>query len=519
MGFTVKTILAIILSLLRFTVSGQFDYTDLPYLAQAAVRASTGFNPLSLSNMVFWFKADDYKAQANGTALTTILDKTTNGNHATNPVSASSPTLTNNVINGKSAFHFLTTPNSFTQISNSSPFGFANNGELFAVLRSEQSPAPDFIKGSVWQMNNVGTAGTELRSLHPDASSGIFPGNNIIEGFGSRVASTAPLPWSQQASNWHIYSVSISPSNMQMRANGELFGGNDLAVTGFTNTIWIGKNTRSGTPNSYNGYISEIMCFSNVLSLQDRSNVTMYFSSQYGISTTNTSDVYTPTNFPNLVGWWDADSLTNIQANGVGVTNWSNSASLAMKWTNGTSGERPTWRSNAYNGHACLTFNASVGNRMFVNPTANTVTNPSGSSMTIISVGSVTNNGFSMFMRNSGATLDIRFRDGGINQTKLEKSSSSIVNFTAPRGMTNLTMDVIGLLSGTGQMIGACNMTNTTSSGATNLQPLSFDNIGGSPSFFLGGDVCEVLYYQTNLSIADLTKLYYTYFRPKWGLP
>lgn len=497
--------------LLSTTLSAQFDYTDIPFLAQSKLPPAV-FNVLSLSNMIFWYKADDYAAQANGTGLTTILDKSTNGNHATNPVVKTSPILTNNVLNGKSAFRFVNGSNTFIQISNTAPFGTAVSGEIVAVLKTSYPAGAT--TNSVWQMENITFPNSTVRTVHGDANT------NILDGFGSDTPAVGTLTMGQLPTSWHIYSLSVQASNMQMRWNGELIGGNDYCKSGFTNRVWIGQNEVSGSLANFDGWIADIMAFSNVLSKADRSNLLVYLGGQYSISVTNPADIYTPTNFAALTGWWDADTFAGWQPDGAKATNWTNRAAsvMTMTWTNSTDAQRADWRSNAVNGHACLTFDKSANQRYYINPIANYITNASGAAMTLISVRACTNGNASGSRHFSSTDSTDEYQSEPIagRQDKLALSTA-LNSANYPRGITNLCMDAFVLDPTGGSAHFYDNMTNG-SAGGTNLLPFQWNTIGKSFSTF-GGDLCEVVYYRTNLDFPSLVKLYYSYFRPKWGLP
>ena len=515
-----KTILCLLLT--AFSLQAQFDYTDIPFLAQAAQPTSTGFNPLSLSNMVFWFRAQDYSASPDGTFLTNILDKSTSGNHATNPASRFAPVLTNNQINGRSAFMFTWQSNRLMQISNASPFSTAKSGEIFAVLRSESSPLLTGNRangGALWQMENIQTdPNPNLRwdgSYHPNQS------NTLVESFGARIPSIAPLPWSQQVSNWHIYSVSTSPSNVQVYYNGDLISGNDLTTTGFTNSIRIGSCNVPGIGLGYwSGLIADVLAFSNVLSSIDRSNLTVYFSSLYSIPTSNTMAVYSPTSFAKLNGWWKADSLSGLIPDGGVVSNWLNQAGTGTNWTNVTAASRPIWHSNVYAGNPCITFDSSINHHLYINPDG-MISNNALESLSIISVTKATNSQNALLIRSANTPhWTLRWSPGGTFNVN-DFCSPNVDHLCAPIGRSgsNLTTDAFMLETLPGQMNFFQGMTNATTLGQTNLALSRWNMVGGTGFAPFGGDVCEFMYYTTNLTFDAYVKLYYTYLRPRWGLP
>lgn len=503
--------------LTAFHLKAQYDFTDLSLLSVANV--PVGFNPTGVSGLALWYRAQDYSASPDGTSMTNVLDKSTAGNHATNPAAWLAPVLTNNIVNGKAAFVFVNQSNYLLQLSNTAPFGSAKTGEVYAVLRSHLSPPStvDNLQGSVlWQMENISVVASNKGSLHPNYS------NEIVEAFGAHSPVVAPLTWNQQASNWHIFNLEMDSSKMKMRWNGELIGGNDLpGTTGFTNSILIGAGN-CGTVRSYfSGDIAEILVYTNALSTVDRSNLTVYLGAYYGISTTNTSDLYGPTNFSALAGWWDSDSFAHQIPSGAAVTNWTDLSLFNRLMTNGSSANRPIWHSNVYNGHSCVSYDANKPQTLYVNPQSSLMSNASGAAFTVISTSAFTN-------FNTGIPIGaITYSAGSLENVNTTGNSNAylvgaVFKYSAviSRSITALAVNTLISRNPDGAIFFFQNMTNATRSPVeTNLIPGSFATLGGGNSRNYGGNICEMLYYQTNLSFADLTKLYYTYLRPKWGLP
>ena len=63
---------------------------------------------------------------------------------------------------------------------------------------------------------------------------------------------------------------------------------------------------------------------------------------------------------------------------------------------------------------------------------------------------------------------------------------------------------------------------NTTNSGGfTSASTVPWGRIGAVPNSgaYAQGDVCEILWYQGHFDWHQWAKLFFTYLKPKWGMP
>ena len=114
--------------------------------------------------------------------------------------------------------------------------------------------------------------------------------------------------------------------------------GSTVAFTG----LRIGKNT---TNQPWNGYVSEILIYSSILTNTQRQQVEGYLAWKWGVrSGLPTSHLYyktilpnsyfSPSNIGNLILWLDAtDSSTIITSNGVNVTSWNDKSGQSNNFT------------------------------------------------------------------------------------------------------------------------------------------------------------------------------------------
>lgn len=495
-------------------VQGQFDFSDLPFMAQAS--KSSGFNPSSVKGMVFWYAASDYSGQTNNAPITNLLDKSASANHATNFVVANAPRLTNNAINGKSAIRFTSANSQWLSVSNSSPFGTARAGEVFAVLRSGIAPATDETHaGGLWQMGLAGCV-----SQHPNSSNYIVEGFGLGTSYGVSFAGWAPT-FGQSCSNWHVYAVQTSTNDQRIRYNGELIGGNDVAASGFTNRIWLGTSYNAAQ-DYWDGYLAEIIAYSNILADADRQSIHDYLAAKYSIPCTNTTTTYAPSNFAGLFAQWDATSLAGVIPDGASLSNWPDSSGFGHPLTNQYTAQTPTWRSNIYNGKPTVSWDCLSTRKLMMYQGG--PTNYTGTGLSFISVGRYTNGaGNAVIASTNDGNMYLNMRNTGANYDTLKTAYSGNNSVLFSRGWSNFCANMFVQQTNGGKLVFYVGLTNTSSyaGGSTNLVPLGFQQIGMDKfgSFHMGGDLCELLYYTNQMSGADYAKLYYFYFKPKWAVP
>lgn len=486
-----KTFLSILL-LAAQSALAQFSFEDLPFMAGAVSAAA--FPPESAALQVWW-KADDFNTNANGTAMTNITDKSGNNANGTNVI-ATSPFLTNNVINSRSAFAFVNRV-SFIQ---SNVWKGVLQGEIFLVLKSAVTNQT----GEMYRIAAVNRTGAEQ---HPD-NSGLIRENFGNTGSVSRVGIGFPLV-GEIITNWHIWNVHTKTNELIARYDGNLILGSDIAASSFTNSPAFGIDNVT-TWNS--GWLAELMIWTNILSDASREAVHAYLSAQYGIAYTNTLLCFYPTNFSNCVGWWKADDLHGVFADNAAVTNWPNAIAGGANWTNRTTASCPLFHSNLFNGQPALGFDAAVGNRRLI---LNTATIPL-TNQTVLLVGRYTNNTVCVLSHSTTGNNQWRVREGGANATLLF-NGNSYNSPTWPRAIGNLRLDAWSVNAS--NVVGVQNMLygNTAAfTGTMDLNKVGSDNASSVP---FGGDLSEIIVYQRALEPHEIFKLYHCYLKPKYALP
>lgn len=471
----------------------QFNFTDLPFLASAAARA---FTPLDTDPLA-WYLAQDYASQTNYAPLTNIVDKTAHGHDATN-VLASAILLTNAVLNGQSAFYFPKSANRYAKIVDAL-FGTNRQGELTVMLRAGESPGTSG-NTQPWQLSNVGVSGG---MAHP------FTDGTLSDNFGAKSSvSSVSIPYSQFASNWHLFNVSVQTNEMILRYNGDIIAGNDLVTSGFTNNALLGAEG----VGFYYGYIAEMILHSNVLSAAKREALHQFLANKYGVPASNTLQVFYPTNFDNCVGWWKADDITGF-SEGASVTNWPDATSFARHWTNRNTATAPLYHTSTFNGKPSVQLDATVPRKMLLNASTIPLTNH-----TMIVVGRFTNDNATVLSHNTLGNNQWRVRAGAVNQLLLFNLDSS-TSATFPRPLGDLCMQVWGKTLGNfgffyqNQQI---SYNGDSITGTFDLGQFGCAIGGAAPTT---GEVSEIIVFQVEVTRDVISKLYYTYLKPKYGLP
>ena len=488
-----RTIISALLLAVALPCFGQYEFDDLPFMAQSLRSGGApGDAPFSYG-MAIWYRAQDYAAtNANGTEITFWNDKSGNGYHATNK-SGFSPVLTNSVINGKSAMKFENIVDSDRLYAYGGTITNSAMAEIFAVVRSHHHPSQF---GGIWRISGDNPVGW---SAHP------YENGKIYEKFAAKVSSVPwPIPWGQYASNWHIYHVSVSSNAMVMRYNGELIGGSDIVTPGINLPVNLGYN---GVVE-FRGEIAEVLIYTNCMSCSNSEATYQYLANQYAIPTTNATQTYHPTSFPGLVGWWDASTLTG--SDGDSITNLPDLSGNGLHWTNRLANV-PVLASSVFNGNNALFFNRADGETLTLAATPLTLVN-----FTLVVVAKYTNTLATVFDNITG-TRQIRFRNGG--ERTLYYTSDDYTSSTWPRAGNELRCDNVSRVAATGIDF-YYNLTNSTTSPAANF---TLARIGNAYGAEIPGYICEIILY-TNLNAKALSadayaKLYVTYLKPKWGLP
>jgi len=456
------------------------------------IRASADFSPPDASNLVFWGRVDDLGGSDND-LISSFTDKSGLGNHATSATTAR-PTLKTAIVNGHNVLRF---DGAGDHLLWGDIFAAASAGTAIVVLKAANEPAGAG-KHNLWYMAK--TSGVAEPS-HP------FTDGTVKDHFGSDLCSDA-IAKPSAANVFHVYSVNTASNKMLLRWNGEIFWGLNKITPGFNSAPKFAEN--AGATTSWEGDLAEIFLYKSVLSSANLKRVYDYLAARYSISVTDVTTTYSPSDFSGLQTWFKADQIPSLN-DGDPVSTWSDQSGNANNATASLT-LRPLYKTNIFNGLPAVRFDGSNDSLILGSNQALT------GALTCLFIGQATVDNGALF-GNATSGSQIRVRRAGVND----------MNFFT--GGSELT-------SGTGWRygLGALNLFACTRDGSNNVRWYQGPEIKGSSTgtgtfnnayvgtpvtagLIFGGDVGEVCVWNTALSPASIAKLYYTYFRDKWGLP
>lgn len=273
---------------------------------------STGFDPLDLSDNStcrFWLDASQITGVSNGADLTTGTgnsewsDKSGAGVavHA-GTIQGNAPSYQTNIINGLPAILFDESNNEQVQINLSGGYFIEADYTIFMVIQPVDANAGSS-NGQHLFGNYIDSDWTETNTLNGNRlSMGILQSDSkfIVQGSiptNDRISSASALqdgkPYILTAAydysattmwNWadnsSVVGLSATNSITDWVANVGGMGQGTVLIGGLA-------GSRGATNNDYDGYIAEIIVYSNLLSEKDLNLVKHYLADKYAIEVTN----------------------------------------------------------------------------------------------------------------------------------------------------------------------------------------------------------------------------------------
>jgi hypothetical protein len=241
-------------------------------------------------------------------------------------------------------------------------------------------------------------------------------------------------------------------------------------------------------------------------------------------STWANNQYFNPRQVGGLRLWLDAtDPAGNgtQPANASSVSSWVDKSGNGNTVTQATGANQPTYRTNVLNGKPVVRFDgvndlmgkssaSSLGTTvtMFVVGTTNGNASTRGTFFDY-STGAATNTGANIVQRDAGPDMTVGFFDGTLDQFS---SGAIALPYTAVMYCYNTGSDGFLFLNGTQAATGATG----NISGAPNAYTIG-SLFNGVASWFLNGDVAEVIFYNGNISTAQKL-LVNRYLGNKWGI-
>ena len=499
---------------LGLVASAQLDLRSAAY-PPILGQPSSIFNPTNISGMILWTSATNYSTNANGTVISSWTDMSGNNNHFTNPATGRQPYVTNNYLNGQTAIRFPGTAIDFRWLEASNAFmGSLTQAEMFVVLKSEVAIAAATVDVA-WDFG-----GPQLASAtgHPSTAAVLFDTFGLgVVNFGN-INVTNYYSNVNVITNPHIYNISIRTNELIIRYNGNIENGLDNIPAGkvaFSNRVFMAKFRDSA--HSWDGGFGEWMIWNRVLETNERASVYTYLSNKFSIPYTNQDLAIAPDTYPNLLAWWKAsDIVTN---DGALQTNWL-SAVNGWQWTNRAANLTvPRYVANAINGHPGIRFlNGLSGSNQTMVLMNTGVTNGQivlPADYTIMIVGSYTNIAAPLNGDTAGATAII-MQQNGLNRNE-DYQNGVVADFDMSRATNQFRLDVFTRRSNL----------HFSWQNATNGNPAGISKSMGTRKFqnlmptglSTDATICEIVFFTNTIPNEDVIRMYYKYFRPKFGLP
>ena len=348
------------------------------------IQKNRSFVPTQISGCSLWLDGADPAGNgvipANGTSITSWVDKSLSGNTCSNASSINSPVLYSSILNGKPVLSFtgpavLNTTTS--QWLDNTVMTFPNTkNTIFALVYNDNSTSKSF------------TANNYIISGRADAliSYSSYSGNNFATFIGSGSGwndLNTNTPSQNMNGVWAITGMTLNTNVLTPYYNGTALN-TKSGTMGSTTGFIIGDAPSGYRGQCWNGYMAEIIMFPTVLGNTQRQQVEGYLAWKWGLQgnlpaghpykninnnynpfpsttpalTRSISSIFKPTNYAGCQLWLDAwDPLGNgsRQKSPLTLTSWVDKSSSARHATmfNGTN---ISYSPTAFNNRPALLF-------------------------------------------------------------------------------------------------------------------------------------------------------------------
>jgi len=497
-----------------------------------SLKNTSYFNPTLISGCSLWLDGADPAGNgvipANGTSITSWVDKSLSGNTCSNASSANSPVLFSSILNGKPVLSFtgpavLNTTTS--QWLDNTVMAFPNTtNTIFALVYNNNSTTKSF------------TANNYIISGRADAliSYSSYSGNNFATFVGSGSGwndLNTNTPSQNMNGVWAITGMSKNSSTLTPYYNGVALNtksGTMASTTGFI----IGDAPSGYRGQCWNGYMAEIIMFPTVLENTQRQQIEGYLAWKWGVvSSLPASHPYAltpsfglPSLLPNApakttltyanhpviaaggcILWLDGtDPLgTGIQpADGSTISTWVNKSGSAyvMSTAGGTLTYSLSTKSIIFNGSSY--YSSPITNQVYTiffvfNITANSPL----FARNLIS----TNDGF--FPNYSGTTFLCQSDSQWYTQTSTFTASTTYIVSVQYDSLNNIYMWQNGALTPT---------ISTTKTGTITANQLSI-GYKANGGVYTNGNEYEIIMFNSAISTSQRQTIE-GYLAQKWGL-
>ena len=348
------------------------------------IQKNRNFTPTQISGCSLWLDGADPAGNgvipANGTSITSWVDKSLSGNTCSNASSINSPVLYSSILNGKPVLSFtgpavLNTTTS--QWLDNTVMTFPNTkNTIFALVYNDNSTSKSF------------TANNYIISGRADAliSYSSYSGNNFATVIGSGSGwndLNTNTPSQNMNGVWAITGMTLNTNVLTPYYNGTALN-TKSGTMGSTTGFIIGDAPSGYRGQCWNGYMAEIIMFPTVLGNTQRQQVEGYLAWKWGLQgnlpaghpykninnnynpfpsttpalTRSISSIFKPTNYTGCQLWLDAwDPLGNgsRQKSPLTLTSWVDKSSSA-RHANMFNGSSISYSPTAFNNRPAFLF-------------------------------------------------------------------------------------------------------------------------------------------------------------------
>jgi len=285
MGTLMKTLmLLIILTVASF---GQFkDFKEHKnFLPDEEVSTASSFDPLTISNMLAWWKADVGITKDGSNKVTAWADQSGNGN-TLEQQAATAPTWTAATLNGLPVLAFnAATP---TRLRKFAPgIGLTGNPNIYVFLVAFSSGSGSTTGRTFWVGDSSGSAGTVAGASFEDESGTAHPSfrwNNGNERFGNVVVTSFKAYCFNFTTNYGSSVLYVNGSVETETSQGNPT--NTVTLTDEEVIVGQGRNTSSTFTAGLTGQVAEIIVYGGAavtLTADDIANVFSYLNDKYAL--------------------------------------------------------------------------------------------------------------------------------------------------------------------------------------------------------------------------------------------
>lgn len=251
------------------------------------VARSRMFSPIDIPGLKFWVASDDLVLSDND-PVTTWVDKSGNGNDASQSTAGFKPLYKTNIQNGKPIVRFDGTDDQL-EISDTSIVGGETGLSIFIIIK-EATPQIDKAFFCKWDYQTQGCFAMQTSFASSDEFM-LFTATSLTDGGNNRINTTDANLTSQFYLLEAIYdgTQATSSDRIKLYKNAtppsvNTANGNSLPTSLLSCSATLKIGQFGGTlDRNYDGDIGEILMYNSALSAENRGKVESYLNARWAL--------------------------------------------------------------------------------------------------------------------------------------------------------------------------------------------------------------------------------------------